>query len=424
MSGKTILVWFRNDLRIHDNEILLEAVKRSEQIVPVYCFDPRYFEVSRYGTKKTGALRASFLLESVLSLRESLKQLGGELVIKTGKPEELLPEICSTYDVSEVYHHREVAAMETDISAIVEEALWKKRINLKHFIGHTLYHKEDLPFPIKNIPNDFVTFRKKIERDATVKPCFDTPNLIRVPQNLEKGELPSLVELNVDPGELDSVEKNFNGGEQEGLQRLNELVFSDEPKGKAAKSGILSSRLSPWLSLGCLSSREVYWAVKKHKAKQGGNDSASRIITELQWRDFFRFMLKKYGNTSLNEVEPERDLSATEQKAFLKWQKGETGVALIDACMKELNTSGFLSDKVKQYVSSFLYKELGVTWRAGAAYFEEKSVDYSPASDWGNWAYLVGGEIMSSNRPLTAKSEEITEDLSIRRWFLEQSALN
>ncbi|WP_207534966.1 DASH family cryptochrome [Desertivirga arenae] len=424
MSGKTILVWFRNDLRVHDNEILLEAVKRSEQIIPVYCFDPRYFELSRYGTRKTGVLRAKFLLESVLSLRESLKQLGGDLVIKTGKPEEILPEICSTYDVSEVYHHREVASMETDISAIVEEALWKKRINLKHFIGHTLYHKEDLPFPIKNIPNDFATFRKKIERDSTVKPCFDTPNVIRVPQNLERGELPSLNDLNVDPEDLSHHEVNFTGGEQEGLQRLNELVFSDEPKGKAAKSGILSSKLSPWLSLGCLSSREVYWAVKKHKVKQAGNDSATRIITELQWRDFFRFMLKKYGNTSLNEIEPERELESAEQKAFLKWQKGETGVALVDACMRELNTSGLLSDKVKQYVSSFLYKELGVTWRAGAAYFEEKSVDYSPASDWGNWAYLVGGEIMSSNRPLTAKSEEIIEDLSIRRWFLEQSALN
>ena len=164
--------------------------------------------------------------------------------------------------------------------------------------------------------------------------------------------------------------------------------------------------------------------MKKHKQKQGSNDAATRIITELQWRDFFRFMLKKYGNTALNEIEPERDLTEVEQGAFLKWQKGETSVPLIDACMRELNTSGFLNDKVKQYVSSFLYKELGVTWRAGAAYFEEKSVDYSPASDWGNWAYLVGGEIMSSNRPLTAKSEEIAEDLSIKRWFLEQSALN
>jgi len=420
MSGKTILVWFRNDLRVHDNEILLEAVKRSEQIVPVYCFDPRYFERTRYGTKKTGALRAKFLLESVASLRESLKQLGGELIIKTGKPEDILPEICNTYEVSEVYHHREVASMETDISAIVEEALWKKRINLKHFIGHTLYHKEDLPFPIKNIPNDFATFRKKIERDSTVKPCFDTPGVIRIPQNMERGDLPPMEELNVDVESLKNLEVNFIGGEQEGLLRLNELVFSDEPKGKAGKNAIISSRLSPWMSLGCLSSREVYWAVKKHKTKQGNNDAATRIITELQWRDFFRFMLKKYGNTSLNDIEPERDLTPTEQEAFLKWQKAETGVPLIDACMRELSTSGFLNDKVKQYVSSFLYKELGVTWRAGAAYFEEKSIDYSPASDWGNWAYLVGGEIMSSNRPLTTKSEEIAEDLSIKRWFLEQ----
>jgi len=424
MSGKTILVWFRNDLRVHDNEILLEAVKRSEQIVPVYCFDPRYFELTRYGTRKTGALRAKFLLESVASLRESLKQLGGNLIIRSGKPEDILPEICNEYDVTEVYHHREVASMETDISAIVENALWKKQINLKHFIGHTMYHKEDLPFPIKNIPNDFAVFRKKIERDSIVKPCFDTPNVIRVPKTEDAGELPGLHDLNIDAAELESLEVNFTGGEQEGLLKLNELVFAEEPKGKALKNSMVTSRLSPWLSLGCLSSREVYWAVRKHKPKHAANDTATRIITELQWRDFFRFMLKKHSNTSLNEIEPERDLTEKEQVAFGKWMNGETGTAIIDACMRELNASGFLNDKIKQYISSFLYKDLEVTWRAGAAYFEEKCVDYSPASDWGNWAYLIGGEIMSSSKPLTAKSEEIAEDFSIKRWFLEQSALN
>ena len=424
MSGKTILVWFRNDLRVHDNEILLEAVKRSEQIVPVYCFDPRYFELTRYGTRKTGALRTRFLLESVASLRESLKQLGGELVIRTGKPENILPEICDSYGVTEVYHHREVASLETDISALVEEALWKKQINLKHFIGHTLYHKEDLPFPIRNIPNDFAIFRKKIERDSEVKPCFDTPGVIRVPAGMESGGLPSLNKLNINEEDFKTLEVQFKGGEQEGLLRLNQLVFSEEPKGKSSKSGMVVSKLSPWLSLGCLSSREVYWAVKKYRPRQTGNDLATKIITELQWRDFFRFMLKKYGNTSLNGIEPERELTGEEAAAFQKWQAGETGVSLMDACIRELNVSGFLNDKVKQYISAFIYKDLGVTWRAGSAFLEEKSIDYSPASDWGNWAYLVGGEIMSSNRPLAIKLEEIAEDSQIKRWFLKQSALN
>ncbi|WP_256008989.1 DASH family cryptochrome [Desertivirga xinjiangensis] len=424
MSGKTILVWFRNDLRIHDNEILLEAVRRAEQIVPVYCFDPRYFELSRYGTKKTGELRAKFLLESVNGLRESLKQLGGELIVKVGRPEDILPEICSQYEVAEVYHHREVASFETDISAIVEEALWKKQINLKHFIGHTLYHKEDLPFPIKNIPNDFAAFRKKTERDSVVKPCFDTPGFIRIPENMETGDLPSFSDLNLDEELLHESEQGFIGGEQEGLQRLNKFLFTEEPKVKGSRNAMSTSRLSPWLSLGCLSSREVYWAVKKHKSRQPVNDTASKLIIELQWRDFFRFMLKKHGSSILDDKETGRDLSESELKNFEKWRDGKTGTILVDACMKELVSSGYLNDKVKQYVSSFLVKELGVFWKAGAAFFEEVAIDYSPASDWGNWAYIIDSEIMSINRPLTIKSDEIAEDFGVKRWFSELTSQN
>lgn len=424
MSGKTILVWFRNDLRIHDNEILLEAVRRAEQIVPVYCFDPRYFELSRYGTKKTGELRAKFLLESVNGLRESLKQLGGELIVRVGRPEDILPEICSQYEVAEVYHHREVAPFETDISAIVEEALWKKQINLKHFIGHTLYHKEDLPFPIRNIPNDFATFRKKTERDSVVKPCFDTPGFIRIPEDMETGDLPSFSDLNLDEELLQQCEPSFKGGEQEGLQRLNEFLFTEEPKVKGSRNGMVTSRLSPWLSLGCLSSREVYWAVKKHKSRQSANDSASKLIIELQWRDFFRFMLKKHGSAMLDDKEIGRDLSQDEIENFERWREGRTGTLLVDACMKELAASGYINDKVKQYVSSFLVKDLGVFWKAGAAFFEEVAIDYSPASDWGNWAYIIDSEIMSANRPLTIKSDEIAEDCAVKRWFSELANQN
>ena len=167
MDERTILVWFRNDLRIHDNEILLRAVERSHRIVPVYCFDPRHFARTKYGTRKTGVFRATFLLENVLALRQSLQQLGGNLIVAYGYPEELLPQIAEKYQVDEVYHHREVAYEETRISGLVEEALWKMQINLRHFIGHTLYHKEDLPFPIRDIPDAFAVFKKKTERESS-----------------------------------------------------------------------------------------------------------------------------------------------------------------------------------------------------------------------------------------------------------------
>jgi len=195
MSERTILVWFRNDLRVHDNEILLEATRKADKILPVYCFDPLYFRKTEWGSFKTGSLRAQFLIESVGDLRENLRKLGGELIIRIGNPAEVITQLAQQYNVNEVYHHREVAYEETDISAEVEAALWKIKLNLKHFIGHTLYHKEDLPFPIKDIPDSFNTFKKKVERDSDVRPCIDTPTHINSPEITDAGELPTLDSL-------------------------------------------------------------------------------------------------------------------------------------------------------------------------------------------------------------------------------------
>lgn len=115
MSEKTILVWFRNDLRIHDNEILVEALRKADKVLPVFCFDNFYFKITRYGTRKTGDFRTRFLLEAVADLRKTLQQHGAELIVRSGDPVDIIPQLAEEYHVSEVYHHREVAFEETDI---------------------------------------------------------------------------------------------------------------------------------------------------------------------------------------------------------------------------------------------------------------------------------------------------------------------
>ncbi|RZL30498.1 MAG: DASH family cryptochrome, partial [Pedobacter sp.] len=257
--SKKILVWFRNDLRLHDNEMLVEAIAKSDEILPVFCFDPRQFEHTRYHTIKTGAIRARFLIESVSDLRNSFKNLGGDILILNGKPEELLPELVSRYEISEVYHHREVASEETEISTSVEDLLWKQKVNLKHFIGHTLYNKEDLPFPIKDIPDVFTQFKKKTERDAIVKPCFLTPAKISFVAVENWGDLPELEALAVNE-ELGSINKTteFVGGEKEALKHLHDFLHTGEGMALAnasLKKNEIVSKLSPWLALGCLSPR-------------------------------------------------------------------------------------------------------------------------------------------------------------------------
>ncbi len=413
MAGKTILVWFRNDLRIHDNEILLEAVTRSSLIVPVYIFDPRYFHETSYHTLKTGGLRAQFMIESVNDLKQSLQALGGDLLVKIGKPEEILPKLAKEYQVAEVYHHREVASEETEISSHVEDALWKMQINLKHFIGHTLYHKEDLPFPIKDIPDLFSKFRKKVEREGTVRAVFESPQKIEIPQHLEQSSLPTLVDLGFEDSE---VSIDVNGGETEGLKRLEEYIWeTDYLKNYKQRRNLLSglynsSRLSPWLSLGCLSPRKVYWELKNYERKRGATDAITLMITELLFRDYFRFMFKKHSTAYFIENENLQSLTQAQKQLFEQWKNGNTGIALIDASMRELNQTGFIPAKGRQSVASYLIHELNIPWFYGAAYFEEKLIDYAPASNWGNWALLAGvGTPQKEIKPILDLQKQIKE---------------
>ncbi|WP_040625886.1 DASH family cryptochrome [Mucilaginibacter paludis] len=433
MSEKTILVWFRNDLRIHDNEILVEALRKADKVLPVFCFDNFYFKITRYGTRKTGDFRTRFLLEAVADLRKTLQQHGAELIVRSGDPVDIIPQLAEEYHVSEVYHHREVAFEETDISAKVEAVLWKKKLNLKHFIGHTFYHKEDLPFPIKDIPDVFTTFRKKVERDSSIRPCFETPGNISIPPIDHPGEIPTLQQLGFDEPVDDSrAVLHFKGGETEALKRLHEYFWESDclKTYKTTRNGLLgadySSKFSPWLSVGCLSVRQVYWEVKRYEQERGANDSTYWLIFELLWRDYFRFMFKKYGNQFFKaggfkgqapEVVPHED------ELFEKWKAGETGVPFIDANMRELNATGFMSNRGRQNVASFLVKDLKVNWTKGAAYFEEKLIDYSPASNWGNWAYVAGvGNDPRENRHLNVIKQAIEYDPKgeyVKTWIPE-----
>jgi deoxyribodipyrimidine photo-lyase len=389
MSDRTILVWFRNDLRIHDNEILLEAVRKADKVLPVYCFDPYYFQQTELGATKTGSFRARFLLEAVADLRKNLQGYGAELIIRVGNPAEILPQLATQYQVNEVYHHREVAYEETAKSEEVEAALWKLRLNLKHFIGHTMYHKEDLPFPIKDIPDSFAVFKKKVERDSNVRPCVPTPEHIYVPEITDAGELPTLHQLGIsEPVDDVRATNYFQGGETAALVQLHQYFSKADQAVKAKGKGNTAnntSKLSPWLSVGCISPRQVYWEIFKHSQAQ-----SSMLKLELLWRDYFRFMFKKHGQKFIQAKKAGEETAGVDTAEFEKWATGQTGVPFIDACMRELNATGYICNQCRQLLAAYLVNDLKADWVKGATYFEEKLIDYSPASNWGNWAFIAG----------------------------------
>ena len=396
---KTALVWFKTDLRIEDNETLVKAIAQSEKVIPVYCFDESHFETTEYGFKKTGSFRAQFLLESLQDLDGKLRELGSGLLIVQGKPEVEIPKLVQEYKAQKVFAKREVAFEEIQTQKVVQNELFKLRCELDTFSTSTLYRAEDLPFSIKDIPDVFTNFRKKTEKDATIRKPFEAPTKINSPA-IPAMELPTLDALGVTKTTIDSrAVLLFKGGESEAIQRLQHYFYDTQclSSYKETRNGMVgadySSKFSPWLAMGCISPRFIYAEIKKYEKQFGANDSTYWLVFELLWRDFFRFMFKKYQTKFFlyEGIKSEKvNSKSLNEKLLSQWMNGTTPSDFINANMLELQQTGFMSNRGRQNVASYFCNELNMDWRVGAAYFEEQLIDYDVCSNWGNWAYLAG----------------------------------
>ena len=396
---KTSIIWFKTDLRLEDNETLVKAISQSEQVIPVYCFDDSHFETSAYGFKKTGSFRAQFLLESLQDLDKNLRKLGSGLVILKGKPEVEIPKIVKEYKAQKVFAKREVAFEEKRTEKLVQAELFKLRCELETFSTSTLYHAEDLPFSIKDIPDVFTNFRKKTEKESKIRSVFVAPEQINSPE-IPVLQLPTLEDLGLVFSSIDSrAAIQFKGGETEAINRLNYYFYETKNLSnyKETRNGMVgadySSKFSAWLAMGCISPRFIYTEVKKYEKQFGANDSTYWLIFELLWRDFFRFMFKKhqtkfflYAGIKTEKI----NSKSLNEKLLSQWINGATNSDFINANMLELKQTGFMSNRGRQNVASYFCNELNMDWRLGAAYFEEQLLDYDVCSNWGNWAYLAG----------------------------------
>lgn len=395
---KRSIVWFRNDLRLHDNEALIDALKHNDEIIPIYIFDERTFLAkSRFGTRKTGIHRAQFTIEAVNNLRDSFKHLSANLIVKVGKPEEIISSIANEYKTSYVYCNRERTQEELDVQDALEKKLWLIGQEMRYYRGKMLYYTADLPFPISHCPDVFSNFRKEVEKYVTIRKPFPSPHeRISFPENVsEVGDIPTLIDLGFDtvPDTL------LKGGETQGLQELNYYLWETDliKTYKETRNELLgrdySSKFSAYLALGCLSPKQIYYEVKKYESERTKNKSTYWLIFELLWRDFFRFMAKKHGNTIFKKSglrSEDVPIYFDKEELLLKWKNGETGFPFIDANMRELNATGFMSNRGRQNVASFLVKDLKLNWQLGADYFESKLIDYDPCSNYGNWNYIAG----------------------------------
>ncbi|XP_021722364.1 blue-light photoreceptor PHR2-like [Chenopodium quinoa] len=317
---RATIVWFRNDLRVHDNECLTTANNESMSVLPVYCFDPRDYGKSSSGFDKTGPFRASFLVESVSDLRRNLRARGSDLVVRIGKPETVLVEMAKAIGADAVYVHREVSKEEAKSEAKIETAMKDEGVEVKYFWGSTLYHLEDLPFELQGMPTNYGGFREKVQGLKVRDTIAALDQLKGLPSrgDVEPGEIPSLVDLGLNPNATLSqdgkppVNGSLVGGETEAMQRLQKFAAeckAQPPKSKDGTNSIyganFSCKISPWLAMGCLSPRHMFDELKKTASRtisasnrKDGDDGMNWLMFELLWRDFFRFITAKYSSAT------------------------------------------------------------------------------------------------------------------------------
>ncbi|MEM6965297.1 MAG: DASH family cryptochrome [Bacteroidota bacterium] len=403
MKRHRVIVWFRQDLRLHDNESLVHALKNGTEVIPIYVFDERVFKgQTRYGFKKTGKYRAQFIIECIHDLRNSLQELGSNLIVRVGKPEEEIFKIAKKAKTSWIFCNRERTQEEIDVQDALEKNSWTVGQEVIFSRGKMLYHTGDLPFPVPHCPDTFSSFRKEVERFVKIREPLETPTEKFEPLtvSIEPGQIPTIEDFGHDPIEKeDRAVLNFKGGETVALQRLKEYLWESDAIStyKQTRNQMLgrnySSKFSPWLAQGCLSPKVIYWELKKYEAERVKNDSTYWLFFELMWRDFFRFMGKKHGNKIFQRggTKGVQDVDLKDDMNLLQlWVEGRTGVPFIDANMRELSLTGYMSNRGRQNVASFLVKDLKVNWQMGADYFESLLIDYDPCSNWGNWNYIAG----------------------------------
>ncbi|WZZ84922.1 hypothetical protein YC2023_113501 [Brassica napus] len=228
-SGKgTTILWFRNDLRVLDNDALYKAWSSSDTLLPVYCLDPRLFHTTHFFSfPKTGALRGAFLMECLADLRKNLMRRGLNLLIRSGKPEDILPSLAKDFGAHTVFAHKETCSEELYVERLVDKAL--KRVGngtkLELIWGSTMYHKDDLPFDVLDLPDIYTQFRKSVEANCRIRSSTRIPVSIGPTPCVDNwGDVPTLGQLGLEPQEV-TRGMRFVGGESAGLGRVFEYFW-------------------------------------------------------------------------------------------------------------------------------------------------------------------------------------------------------
>ena len=388
MKKQVSVVFFQHDLRIDDQLSLASAKASGFPIVGVYIFSNTLMEQTVWGFKRSSSYRLKFLWESLIDLKKSLSSLNIPLYIWTEASASFTNWI-EHHDVKQMYASIEPGNEEIDL-----RTRWVKRL------GHpplTLVHDKplcsptDYPWLLNQLPERFTDARIKIEQEL-LRPNLKAP--ITSQANLESFD----DDFSMIQATMPTIKLLMPGGETSTRLHLNQYVFTSKQvlTYKETRNNMLafddSSKLSPALSLGLLSARRIDHALKTLESTAGKNPSTYWLWFELLWRDYFYYLHLKHGETfftqkGIKHLQMDWKASPRFQDAILQ---AKTGYPLVDANLVELYQTGWMSNRGRQNVASFISKILKLDWRFGASLFEHYLIDYDVSSNYGNWQYLSG----------------------------------
>lgn len=429
MRKTTAIIWFRNNLRVTDNHILTSASHKFDHILPVFIFDSSQWEKDEYGNIKTNVYRTKFLLESVAVLKKNLKKLGSDLIIKTGNPAEILTDLTREYEADQILAPKGITPDEREMDKAIAKsagALYRPRFS------SLMYHPEFLPFkPISRIPSIFTSFRKKVELKCYVSEPVVKPEKLKGADFNDLGEVPQLSDFGFEkPSKVKAAAFEWQGGEDEGLRRLDYYILGSRnvvsfyTKRNQMLGRDYSTKLSAYLSLGCVSPRQVWHSVEKlEQRKKDRNSYWVKLL--LIWREYFRHLTIKNGEKMFApEAIAGKDVNWRRDESLERaWKEGRTGIPIIDANMREIASTGYMSNRGRQIVASFLTQDLGIDWRVGASWFRSLLIDFDVYNNYGNWAKTAGiGANAGKNQymsPLQETKEYEEAEEYIKLWVPE-----
>ena len=382
------LYWMTHDLRLDDNPALRLAAQ-SRELAFVTVINPDWFTEGRYGTASMGKHRWQFLQQSLADLSDSLERRGCVLHLLRGDPVAVLAELIEQVQFQRVVTSRQFGCDEiAQLAALIERF---PDVTFSSVDTYTLFNFSGLPMPVSDIPETYSRFRRQAEKMA-----------VEEPRGMP-ARLPATIELNQGCLGLGAVDTDSDpsqrliGGEAAARAHAESYFSGELPLSYKLVRNELdgwenSSKFSAWLNSGCLSVRRLADLISQYEQRWERNDSTYWLYIELLWREYFQWLALKIGKKLFlkNGSAAARVSGRFDADAFSAWCRGETRYPLVNACMKQLSATGYLSNRGRQIAASCLINELKGDWRHGAAWFESQLIDYDVAANWGNWQYLAG----------------------------------